>query len=85
MWTPGIRVWETAKANSAKDWMEYVMVELAAYSVKLRKMVSIKDPELVTLKNGRKAVVGVAEEDPTTKVVRIVGESQVEEVRRLIG
>ena len=61
------------------------MVELTAYSVKLRKTVSIKDPELVTLKNGRKAVVGVAEEDPTSKVVRIIGESQVEDVLRLIG
>ena len=32
------------------------MVELTAYSVKLRKVVAIKDPELVTLKNGRMAV-----------------------------
>ena len=34
------------------------MVELTGYSVKLRKKVAIKDPELVTLKNGRKAVQG---------------------------
>ena len=34
------------------------MVELTAYSLKLRKNVAIKDPELVTLKNGRMAVRG---------------------------
>ena len=34
------------------------MVKLTAYSMKLRKVVTIKDPELVTLKNGRIAVRG---------------------------
>ena len=33
-----------------------------AYSVKLKKIVEIKDPELVTMKNGRKAIKGVAAE-----------------------
>ncbi len=61
------------------------MVELTAYSMKLRKKVSIKDPELVTMKSGRKAVRGVAAEDPTTRVFRIISDDQVEEVRRLIG
>ena len=61
------------------------MVELKAYSVKLRKMVDIKDPELVTLKNGRKAVRGVASEDPSTKVLRIVSEAQAEEIRGMLG
>ena len=78
-------LWDTDKGNRAKDWMESGMVELTAYSVKLKKMVSIKDPELVTLKNGRKAIVGVAEEDPTNKVFRIIGDSQIEEVLRLIS
>ena len=36
------------------------MVALTAYSLKLKKTVAIKDPELVTLKSGRKAVRGVA-------------------------
>ena len=61
------------------------MVELTAYSVKLRKTEAIKDPVLVTLKNGRKAVQGVAEEDPSSRVTRIISDDQVEEVRRLIG
>ena len=61
------------------------MVELKAYSVKLRKMVDIKDPELVTLKNGRKAVRGVASEDPSSKVIRIVSDKQAEEIRGMLG
>ena len=61
------------------------MVELTAYSLKLRKNVAIKDPELVTLKNGRMAVRGVAAEDPSSKVVRIVSDKQAEEVRRMLG
>ena len=52
------------------------MVELTAYSVSLRKIVTIKDPELVSFKNGRMAVRGVAEEDPSSKVFRIVSDKQ---------
>jgi hypothetical protein len=61
------------------------MAELKAYSVKLRKMVDIKDPELVTLKNGRKAVRGVASEDPSSKVLRIVSDKQAEEIKGMLG
>ena len=61
------------------------MIELKAYSVKLRKMVTIKDPELVTLKNGRKAVRGVASEDPSSKVFRIVSDEQAEEIQGMLG
>ena len=61
------------------------MAELKAYSVKLRKMVTIKDPELVTLKNGRKAVRGVASEDPSSKVIRIVSDKQAEEIQGMLG
>ncbi len=61
------------------------MDELKAYSVKLRKMVTIKDPEIVTLKNGRKAVRGVASEDPSSKVLRIVSDKQAEEIQGMLG
>ena len=61
------------------------MVEMTAYSVKLRKVVVIKDPELVTLKNGRMAVRGVAEEDPSSTVTRFVSDNQAEEIRRKLG
>ena len=61
------------------------MVELTAYSLRLRKTVNIKDPELVTLKNGRKAVRGVAEGDPSDRVFRIVSDKQAEEIRETLG
>ena len=61
------------------------MAEITAYSVKLRKIVTVRDPELVTLKNGRKAVRGVAAEDPSVKVLRFVSNSQAEELSRTIG
>ena len=61
------------------------MVDLRAYSVKLKKMVVIKDPELVTMKNGRKAVRGVSAEDPSSKVFRIVSDKEAEEIRGMLG
>tara|TARA_Y100001936_G_scaffold229187_1_gene251085 strand:- start:350 stop:535 length:186 start_codon:yes stop_codon:yes gene_type:complete len=60
-------------------------MKLTAYSVKLRKQVEIANPKIVTLKNGRKAVQGVAAEDLTSKVFRILGDSQVAEVEKQIG
>ena len=60
-------------------------MKLTAYSVKSRKQVEIANPKIVTLKNGRKAVQGVAAEDPTSKVFRILGDSQVAEVEKQIG
>ena len=61
------------------------MNDLKAYSVKLRKMVSIKDPEIVTLKNGRKAVRGVASEDPSSKVITFLSAEQAEELQKKLG
>ena len=57
---------------------------LTGYCMGLKKVVEIKDPELVTMKNGRKAVRGVAAEDPTQKVFRIIGKSEAEEVERML-
>ncbi len=61
------------------------MSDLKAYSVKLRKMVSIKDPEIVTLKNGRKAVRGVASEDPSSKVITFLSAEQAEKLQGTLG
>ncbi len=60
-------------------------MNLTAYSMKLKKTVEIAKPEIVTMKNGRKAVRGVAAEDHTQKVFRILSDSQVAEVEKLIG
>jgi hypothetical protein len=61
------------------------MDKLTAYSVKLKKVVEIKDPELITMKNNRMAVRGVAAEDPSTKVFRILGKADIDDVKKLIG
>ena len=60
-------------------------MNLTACSMKLKKTVEIAKPEIVTMKNGRKAVRGVAAEDPTQNVFRILSDSQVAEVEKLIG
>ena len=53
--------------------------------MKLRKTVEIQEPELVTMKNGRQAVRGVAAEDPTSKVFRILGKDEIEDARKRIS
>ncbi|MBI21256.1 MAG: hypothetical protein CL780_03290 [Chloroflexi bacterium] len=60
-------------------------MKLTAYSVKLKKIVEIKDPKIVTMKNGKKAVQGVATEDPSSKVFRILSNKDVAEVEKQIG
>ncbi len=60
-------------------------MKLTAYSVKLKKVVEIANPKIVVMKNGRKAVQGVASEDPTSKVFRILSDKDVAEVEKQIG
>ncbi len=60
-------------------------MELTAYSVKLKKTVEIAEPEIVPMKNGKRAVRGVAAEDPTQKVFRIISASQVAEIEKQIN
>ena len=60
-------------------------MKLTAYSLQLRKTVEIANPKLVTLKNGRKAVRGVAAEDPSSTVFRILSDKYVAEVEKQIG
>ena len=60
-------------------------MKLTAYSLKLRKTVEILNPKIVTMKNGRKAVQGVAKEDPSAKVFRILSDKDVAEVEKQIG
>ena len=60
-------------------------MKLTAYSVKLKKVVEIANPQIVTMKNGRKAVQGVASEDPSSQVFRILSDKDVAEVEKQIG
>ncbi len=60
-------------------------MELTGYCMGLKKVVNIVEPELVTMKNGRKAVKGLAEEDRKFKVFRILGKDEVAEVEAALA
>lgn len=55
---------------------------LTAYSTKLRRVVEMDQVELVTMKNGRPAARGVAKEDPTQKLFRILSKAEAEELAK---
>ena len=61
------------------------MVELTTCSINLKRKVAIKGLELVTMKNGRRALREVAAGDPSSKVFRIVSDKQAEEIRGMLG
>jgi hypothetical protein len=52
------------------------MKEILAYNVKTRQKTGIKNPQLVTMKNGRKAITGVAADDGKTKLYRMISEDE---------
>ncbi len=58
--------------KEVKKSEEEIKGPIMGYSVKAKKMVEIQNPKIVTLKNGRKAVVGTC---PITgaKVYRFIG------------
>ena len=58
------------------------MPELTAYCTKLRRKVVMDQIELVTMKNGRPAAKGVAKEDPTLSVFRILSKAEAEELAK---
>ena len=55
-------------------------MELTAYSVKEKATVPIQNPELVTMKNGRKAVQGVS--PAGNKVFRILSKADAEQLEK---
>ncbi len=55
-------------------------IEVQAFNLRTRRQVTIKDPQVVTMKNGRKAVVGTASDDGTTRVFRILGNAEAERI-----
>ena len=61
------------------------MPVLTAYCTKLRKKVEMDQIELVTMKNGRPAAKGVAKEDPSLKVFRILSKAEAEELAKTLG
>ena len=58
-------------------------MEITAYSVKEKTTVPVQNPEIVTMKNGRKAVQGLS--PAGNKVFRILSKSDAEELAKQIG
>jgi hypothetical protein len=55
------------------------MKEIQAYNVKTRKKTVVKNPQLVTMKNGRKAITGIASDDGKTKLYRMISEAEAKD------
>ena len=64
---------------------EPAMPVLTAYCTKLRKKVEMDQIELVTMKNGRPAAKGVAKEDPSLSVFRILSKAEAEELAKALS
>jgi hypothetical protein len=58
------------------------MKELTAYNVRTRKKCKIVDPKVVVLKNGRKAIKGLADDDRKTTVFRMVSDAEAKEFQQ---
>ena len=61
------------------------MKELIAYNFKTRNKCEIINPELVTLKNGRKAIKGPAADDRQTKVFTMISDAAAKEFQQAPG
>ncbi len=60
-------------------------LELTGYCLGLEKVVKIVDPELVTMKDGRKAVKGFAEDNRSYKVFKILAADEATEAEAALG
>jgi hypothetical protein len=58
------------------------VTEYKAFNLRTRKECTILNPEVVTMKNGRKAVKGVASDDGKTRVFRILGAKEAAELAK---
>lgn len=56
------------------------MGEVTAFNLKTRQKCAILNPEVVTLKNGRKAIRGIASDDGKTPVFRILGAAEAQKL-----
>ena len=59
------------------------MKELVAYNFKTRKKCEIINPELVTLRNGRKAIKGLAADDRQTMVFMMISDAKAKDFQQL--
>ena len=60
------------------------MEGLTAYCLPLRRRCEILEPQVVTLKNGRKAVRGLAKDAPQYTVFRMLSDSEAQQVESML-
>lgn len=60
------------------------MEGLTAYCLPLRRRCEILEPQVVTLKNGRKAVRGLAKDAPQYTVFRMLSDSEAQQVEAML-
>jgi hypothetical protein len=58
------------------------MKDIQAFNLRTRRTCTVVDPEIVTMKTGKKAVRGIASDDNRTRVFRILKASEIEELER---
>jgi hypothetical protein len=68
---------EGAPSYPAEESGKDTPMEIKAYNLRTRKPCTVLNPEIVTMKTGRKAVRGVASDDEKTRVFRILSEAEV--------
>ena len=61
------------------------MKELTAYNMKTHKECKIMNPRLITMRNGRKAIAGIADDDRKTRVFRMVSEAEAKKFQQSQG
>jgi hypothetical protein len=61
------------------------MSDIQAYNLRTKRQCIIVNPEVVTLKNGRKAVRGVASDDGKTVVMRMMSPAAIQDVERQLA
>ena len=57
------------------------MKEITAYNVKTRKKTAMKNPQLITMKNGKYALKGIAADDNKTTLYRIISAVEAQEIK----
>ena len=74
-----------SRAKKVDEPEAAAMPTLTAYCTKLRKKVEMDQIELVIMKNGRPAAKGVAKEDPSLSVFRILSKAEAEQLAKAIA
>jgi hypothetical protein len=57
------------------------MKEISGYNVRTRKKTTMKNPQLITMKNGKHALKGTAADDNKTIMYRIISATEAQQLK----